>query len=190
MGDPEAPADLATARARHDALSRVLRDARYRYYVLSDPPMTDAEFDELLRELEAIEDAHPELVTADSPTQQVGAPTDDAFPPFTHPEPMLSLDNAFSREEFTDWADRVRRGLGDDATVRFACELKIDGTAINLVYRDGVLATAATRGDGTTGEDVTTQVLTIGDVPYRLDVDLDTSDLRTLDEQVACNGVS
>ena len=168
---PDVPADPATARDRHEALSRTIRDARYRYYVLSDPPMTDAEFDGLLRELEAIEAAYPSLVTPDSPTQQVGAPTDEAFPPFTHPEPMLSLDNAFSREEFTDWADRVRRGLGEDAEIRYACELKIDGTAINLVYRDGVLATAATRGDGATGEDVTAQVLTIGDVPYRLAVD-------------------
>ncbi len=171
MADPEAPEDLTTARARHDELSRVLRDARYRYDVLQAPPMTDAEYDALFRELEAIEAAFPTLVTADSPTQNVGSAPSDAFPPFTHPEPMLSLDNAFSREEFTEWADRVRRGLGEDAEVRFACELKIDGTAINLVYRDGVLATAATRGDGTTGEDVTTQVLTIGDVPYRLDVD-------------------
>lgn len=168
---PDVPADLGDARARHDELSRVLRDARYRYDVLNAPPMTDAEYDVLFRELEAIEDAHPSLVTADSPTQNVGSAPSDAFPPFTHPEPMLSLDNAFSREEFTEWAARVRRGLGQDADVRFACELKIDGTAINLVYRDGVLATAATRGDGTTGEDVTTQVLTIGDVPYRLGVD-------------------
>ena len=171
MADVDVPADSTTARARHDELSRVLRDARYRYYVLSAPPMTDAEFDTLLRELEAIEAAHPSLVTPDSPTQQVGAPLDAAFPPFRHPEPMLSLDNAFSREEFTDWADRVRRGLGEDAEIHFVCELKIDGTAINLVYRDGVLATGATRGDGTTGEDVTTQVLTIADVPYRLAVD-------------------
>ena len=171
MADVAVPDDLATARDRHDELARTIRAARYRYYVLSAPPMTDAEFDALLRELEAIERAHPTLVTPDSPTQQVGAPLDEAFPPFRHPEPMLSLDNAFSREEFIDWAERVQRGLGPDAVPRYACELKIDGTAVNLVYRDGVLATGATRGDGAVGEDVTAQVLTIGDVPYRLDVD-------------------
>ena len=110
--------DLAAARDRHDELVRVIRDARYRYYVLSDPAMPDAEFDELYRELEAIEDAHPSLVTPDSPTQQVGAPRDTAFPPFRHPEPMLSLDNAFSREELVEWAARVRRGLAGGAEVQ------------------------------------------------------------------------
>jgi DNA ligase (NAD+) len=161
-----------TARARHDELSRELRDARYRYYVLSDPPMTDAEFDERYQELLALEAAHPELVTPSSPSQQVGAPRDQAFPPFRHLRPMLSLDNAFSREELDAWADRLARGLGDGADPpAYVCELKIDGVAINLVYRDGLLETAATRGDGTTGEDVTAQVLTIDDVPYRLHVD-------------------
>ncbi|MDX1510723.1 MAG: NAD-dependent DNA ligase LigA [Nitriliruptorales bacterium] len=159
--------DVEAARARHDKLSRILRDARYRYYVLSDPPMTDAEFDQLLRELEAIEAEHPSLVTPASPSQQVGAPIDETFPPFQHLEPMLSLDNAFDVEELAAWAGRVVNGL-DGATPRWVCELKIDGVAINLVYRHGVLATAATRGDGTTGEDVTQQVLTIADVPYRL----------------------
>jgi DNA ligase (NAD+) len=159
------------ARARHDELARVLRDARYRYDVLSDPPMTDAEYDALFRELEALEAAHPQLVTASSPTQRVGTPASGAFPPFQHLQPMLSLDNAFSREELDAWAERVRRGLGPDAAAaRFTCELKIDGVAINLVYRDGVLATGATRGNGTVGEDVTAQILTVEDVPYRLDV--------------------
>ncbi|MFP5309865.1 MAG: NAD-dependent DNA ligase LigA [Actinomycetes bacterium] len=166
---PTPPADPAEARDRHDELSRTIADARYRYYVLSDPPMPDAEFDRLLRELEAIEAAHPHLVTPGSPTQQVGAPLDTAFPPFRHLQPMLSLDNAFSREELTGWAERVARGLGeDDAGVRYVCELKIDGVGINLVYRGGRLDVAATRGDGTTGEDVTRQVLTLDSVPYRL----------------------
>jgi DNA ligase (NAD+) len=163
-------ADAATldeARARHDELARTVRDARYRYYVLSDPPMADAEFDALLRELEELEAAHPELVTPGSPTQQVGAPIDSAFPPFEHLEPMLSLDNVFSREELEAWADRVERGLG--TTPGYVCELKIDGVGISLVYRDGVLATAATRGNGTVGETVTAQALTIDAVPYRLD---------------------
>jgi DNA ligase (NAD+) len=168
----DVPAELADARARHDELTRILRDARYRYYVLSDPPMTDAEFDARFAELLELEAAHPSLVSASSPTQQVGAPRDTAFPPFEHLQPMLSLDNAFSLEELEAWAKRVQRGLGDeDDQVAFVCELKIDGVGINLVYRDGLLATAATRGNGTVGEDVTAQVLTIEDVPYRLAVE-------------------
>ncbi|HSK21830.1 MAG TPA: NAD-dependent DNA ligase LigA [Egicoccus sp.] len=165
------PTDLAAARRRHDEVARRVRDARYRYYVLSDPPMPDAEFDALFQELLALEDAHPQLVTSNSPTQQVGAPLDTAFAPFEHLQPMLSLDNAFSQEELAAWAQRVERGLGDEAAaVDYVCELKFDGVAINLVYRDGVLATAATRGDGTIGEDVTAQIATIDAVPYRLDV--------------------
>ena len=158
-----------TARRRHDELSRQLRDARYRYYVLSDPPMSDAAFDQLLRELEELEAAHPALAIG-SPTQQVGAPTDTAFAPVVHVTPMRSLDNAFDRDEVLAWGARVTRGLGQGTALRFVCERKIDGVAIDLVYRDGVLASAATRGDGVTGEDVTAQVMTIADVPYRLDV--------------------
>ena len=163
------PDDPAQARARHDELAQTVRDARYRYYVLSDPPMPDAEFDTLFRELEAIEDAYPTLVTPESPTQQVGAPVDVAFGEFTHIEPMLSLDNVFSREELDAWGQRVERGLG--STPRYVCELKIDGVGISLVYRGGVLAVAATRGNGTVGEDVTPQALTIADIPYRLQAD-------------------
>jgi DNA ligase (NAD+) len=168
---PDVPSDLREARRRHDELARTLRDARYRYYVLSNPPMTDAEFDARLRELEALEAAHPQLVSPSSPTQQVGAPPDTAFPPVTHPQPMLSLDNAFSRDELLAWAERVVRSLGSEATPRFVCELKIDGVAIDLVYRDGVLATGATRGNGVVGEEVTAQILTVDDVPFRLAVD-------------------
>ena len=186
MPEPaDPPADLASARARHDELARQVRDARYRYYVLSDPPITDARFDELVRELEALEDAHPSLRTTTSPTRQVGAPPDGAFAPVEHPQPMLSQDNAFSREELAAWSDRMQRALAaaagaaedeeqadprDAPSVALVCELKIDGVGIDLVYRDGVLATGATRGDGTVGEDVTAQILTIDDVPYRLDV--------------------
>jgi DNA ligase (NAD+) len=166
---PDVPSSLAAARDRRDELVTTIRDARYRYYVLSDPPMPDAEFDALLRELEAIEATHAELRSPDSPTQEVGAPLDQAFAPFQHVVPMLSLDNAFSREELDAWAARVERGLG--TTPRYVCELKIDGVAINLVYRDGVLTTAATRGNGTVGETVTQQALTIAEVPYRLQAD-------------------
>ncbi len=160
--------DLTTARARHDEVSRIVRDARYRYYVLSDLAMPDAEFDALLRELEEIEERHPRLRTADSPTQQVGAPLDEAFPPFTHLEAMQSLDNVFGEDELKGWAARVEGRLGEGPKPRWCCELKIDGTAINCVYRHGVLAVGATRGTGTVGETVTTQLLTLDDVPYRL----------------------
>jgi len=186
MSIPMVPGDM---RRRHDELSRAVRDARYRYYVLSAPTMSDAAFDAALRELETLEAAHPTLAGDTSPTRQVGAPVDVAFAPVRHLTPMLSLDNAFDRDEVAAWAARVQRGLrrsgedvsegageraGDDREtpeVRFVCERKIDGVAIDLVYRRGVLTGAATRGDGTTGEDVTAQVLTMEDVPYRLDVD-------------------
>ncbi|HKJ56641.1 MAG TPA: hypothetical protein VJ978_11695, partial [Nitriliruptoraceae bacterium] len=167
MTDTEPPSDLASARTRHDELVSQLRDARYRYYVLSDPTMTDAEFDVAWRELLALEQAHPELATATSPTAEVGAPIDSAFPPHRHLEAMLSLDNVFSREDLLAWHDRAAGPLDSDP--RWVCELKIDGVAISLTYIDGVLATAATRGDGVTGETVTQQVLTLDDVPYRLD---------------------
>ena len=159
---------LEAARARHDEVARVVRDARYRYYVLSDLAMPDAEFDALLQELEAIEGEFPELRTADSPTQEVGAPVDQAFPPFEHLEAMQSLDNVFGEADLRAWSERVQRGLPGGATVRWACELKIDGTAISCVYRHGVLAIGATRGTGAVGETVTQQLLTLDDVPYRL----------------------
>jgi DNA ligase (NAD+) len=168
VSDKAAATGLVDARARHDELVRIVRDARYRYYVLSDLAMSDAEFDERLRELEALEEQFPELRTPDSPTQQVGAPLDVAFPPFEHLEPMLSLDNVFSEADLRAWADRVQRGLPAGATPRWVCELKIDGTAINCVYRDGRLDVGATRGTGVVGETVTQQLLTLDDVPFRL----------------------
>ncbi len=185
--DVEVPGDVAAARERHDELVPVLRDARYRYYVLSDPAMADAEFDVRWRELLALEEAHPSLATATSPTAEVGAPVDSAFPPHRHLEPMLSLDNVFSREDLQAWQERAASGLatgreGDDLAPTWVCELKIDGVAISLTYVDGVLATAATRGDGTTGETVTQQVLTMDDVPYRLDAGSDGGDPPALVE--------
>ncbi|MGE3621149.1 MAG: NAD-dependent DNA ligase LigA, partial [Acidimicrobiia bacterium] len=166
-GDAGAGA-LAAARRRHDEVTRIVRDARYRYDVLSDLARSAAEFDALMRELEDLEAEFPSLRTPDSPTQQVGAPLDEAFPPFTHLEPMMSLDNVFDEDDLRAWADRVRRGLPEGTVVRWACEPKIDGTAINCVYRHGVLAVGATRGTGVVGETVTAQLLTLDDVPYRL----------------------
>lgn len=160
------PDTLDAARQRHDELSRVLHESNYRYHVLSDPPMSDAQYDALLHELIELEGAYPALRTPASPTQQVGAPRSAAFPEHRHLEPMLSLDNVFDREELAAWERRVERSLARVPT--YVCELKVDGVAISLTYRRGVLAVAATRGDGVIGEDVTPQVRTIRNVPYRL----------------------
>ena len=136
----QVPADPAEARARHDELARTVRNARYRYYVLSAPDLADAEFDGLLQELERIEERHPELRTAASPTQQVGAPPDTAFPPVTHPEPMLSLDNAFSREELAAWAARVQRALTSDAEPAEMDRLPLDLDEEELAAADPAAA--------------------------------------------------
>ncbi|MCV7197282.1 NAD-dependent DNA ligase LigA [Mycobacterium angelicum] len=148
-------------------LAEEVREHQFRYYVRDAPIITDAEFDKLLRRLEALEEQHPELRTPDSPTQLVGGAgfaTD--FESAAHLERMLSLDNAFSSEELGAWAGRVHAEVGDAA--HYLCELKIDGVALSLVYRDGRLTRAATRGDGRTGEDVTLNARTIDDVPQRL----------------------
>jgi DNA ligase (NAD+) len=136
------------------------------YYVEDRPEITDAEYDALLRELIALEEAHPELVTPDSPTQRVGGPPLSSLPNVKHELPLLSLENAYSPEELKAWADRVVDRLG--RTPEFVCELKIDGLSVSLVYEDGRLARAATRGDGTTGEDVTPNVKTIHAIPLDL----------------------
>ncbi len=137
-----------------------------RYHVLDDPEISDAEYDDLVRELSQLEAAHPELVTDDSPTQTVGAAPSSLFASLKHPTPMWSLDNAFSLEELVAWGKRVERILGSAAD--FYCELKVDGLAVNLVYEKGQLSTAATRGDGRTGEDITPNVRTIVSVPKTL----------------------
>lgn len=148
-------------------LAEEVREHQFRYYVRDAPIITDAEFDQLLRRLEALEAQYPELRTPDSPTQLVGgAGFATEFEAAEHLERMLSLDNAFSAEELGAWAARVAAEVGDEA--HYLCELKIDGVALSLVYRDGRLARAATRGDGRTGEDVTLNARTIDDVPLRL----------------------
>ncbi|MEO2107463.1 MAG: NAD-dependent DNA ligase LigA [Actinomycetota bacterium] len=157
-------------RDRVAELRETLAYHRYRYYVLSDPQIPDAEFDALMRELEGLEAEHPELDHPDSPTHQVGAPIDSAFGEVAHRLPMQSLDNAFDREELQAWADRVARGL-EDGDHRFTCELKVDGVAISLIYENGFLTQAITRGDGTTGEDVTANVRTIEGIPRLLAID-------------------
>ncbi len=162
----EDPAE-AGLRRRWQELADEVRDHQFRYYVKDAPIISDAEFDKLLRELEALEDAHPELRTPDSPTQLVGgAGFATEFTAAQHLERMLSLDNAFTPEELAAWAGRIKGEIGSDA--HYLCELKIDGVALALVYRDGKLMRAATRGDGRIGEDVTLNARTIDDVPQNL----------------------
>ncbi len=170
MSEPEAdPTPPEVLRQWRD-LSEEVREHQFRYYVRDAPIITDAEFDRLLRQLEALEEAHPELRTPDSPTQLVGGAgfaTD--FEATEHLERMLSLDNAFTPEELGAWATRVHAEVGDSSIpAHYLCELKVDGVALSLVYRDGRLTRAATRGDGRTGEDVTLNARTIDDVPERL----------------------
>jgi DNA ligase (NAD+) len=157
--------ELTEARQRHAELSEKLTDAQYRYHVLDSPTISDAEYDQGIRALNEIEDQFPELRTPDSATQKVGGVISTLFTPVTHLERLLSLDNVFSHEEFSAWTDRAAK-LG--GTGPYLCELKIDGLAIDLVYERGRLASAATRGDGRTGEDVTLNVKTIKSVPDRL----------------------
>src|SRR5580698_4678964 len=157
--------ELTDARRRHAELSERLLDAQYRYHVLDAPTISDIDYDTGLRELNQIEDEFPELRTPDSPTQHVGGAISTQFTAVEHLERLLSLDNVFSAEEFSAWSDRAAK-LG--GTGPFLCELKIDGLAIDLVYERGRLASAATRGDGRTGEDVTLNVKTIKSVPDRL----------------------
>jgi DNA ligase (NAD+) len=160
--------DLAKAKVRVEELRERLNYHSYRYHVLDDPEVSDAEYDELMNELRGLEERFPELVTPDSPTQRVGATPTDLFAPVQHRTPMLSLDNAFSSDELQAWATRVERGVGSGAD--YSCELKIDGVAVALTYEDGVLTKGATRGDGRTGEDITANVRTVRSVPQRLDV--------------------
>ncbi len=164
---PDVPATAASARQRAEELRRELDHHAYRYYALDAPEISDAAYDSLVRELEAIERAYPALVTPESPTQRVGAPPSEAFAPVAHASRMYSLDNAMDLEELDAWLERVRAALGE-RECGFVCELKIDGSSLALTYEGGTLVRAATRGDGRTGEDVTANVRTIRDVPLRL----------------------
>jgi DNA ligase (NAD+) len=155
-------------RRAHE-LRVLLHQASNDYYVLDRPPMADAEYDRLFRELQAIEADHPELRTPDSPTMRVGAEPATALAKHTHLVPMISLGNAFNDQELDDWEERIARLVGDDARrAGYVAELKIDGTAISLTYQDGVLVRGATRGNGVVGEDVTANLRTLRDVPLRL----------------------
>lgn len=160
--DHEIPAE---ARHRWTELAELIDADQFAYYIRDAPVASDKEYDERLRELQALEDEHPGLRTPDSPTQRVGGTFSTEFASVSHVERMLSLDNAFSDEDIASWADRVHRDLEADAQLHYLCELKIDGLAIALLYEKGRLVRAATRGDGRTGEDVTLNVRTISTIP-------------------------
>lgn len=153
--------------ARAEALRCEIEHHSYQYYALDAPTISDAAFDSLMRELREIEAAHPELVTASSPTQRVGGYVGEQFAPVVHERRMYSLDNAMDLDELDEWMERTAEACGG-ALPPLCCELKIDGSSIALTYEDGVLVRAATRGDGTTGEDVTVNMRTVRDVPLRL----------------------
>src|SRR2546425_7593006 len=148
-------------------LREKIEKANYDYYILDQPTLDDAAYDALLRELIEIEEAHPELVTPESPTQRVGIAPSTRFAPVEHARPMLSLSNVFDEAELRAFDQRVRKALGRDDVI-YVCELKIDGLAINLTYQDGKFVQGATRGDGFVGEDVTANLRTIKSIPLSL----------------------
>ncbi len=171
-GDVQIERDEAEAEAsrRHAELTDLLNEARWRYYVLDSPTISDGEFDTRMRELIELEEAYPILRTPDSPSQQVGPPPSTTFAPVEHLQRLLSLDNVFSREELDRWAARAVRELGEHRVKQsgYLCELKVDGLALDLVFEQGRLVRAATRGDGRVGEDVTANVRTISVIPQQL----------------------
>lgn len=159
--------EVSDVEARVDELRSQIREHNHRYYVLNETVVSDAQFDALLRELASLEEQYPELITPDSPTRRVGTPVGEQFAPVTHLRPMFSLDNAESQAKVEAWEARLERGLGGPAS-GYVCELKIDGLAVVLTYREGVLNTGATRGDGTVGEDITANLRTLESIPLRL----------------------
>ena len=164
---------MTDAAQRIAALRAELDEHNYRYYVLDEPSVPDAEYDRLFRELQALEAEHPELVTPESPTQRVGGEALSAFGEVRHEVPMLSLGNGFEEEDLRAFDRSVQGGLGlsggdlfgGGAEVEYSCEPKLDGLAVSLLYRDGQLVRGATRGDGSTGEDISANVRTIRNVP-------------------------
>src|SRR3954468_17262431 len=158
------PAKTVSDKAKAEALREQLRYHENRYYVLDDPEISDAEYDLLMRELKALEEKHPELITPESPTQRVGGKPREGFVKVEHSSPMLSLDNAYNEQELRDWERRVHE-LSGEKNIAYVCELKLDGLSMALRYRHGQYQSAVTRGDGSIGEDVTPNVRTIKSVP-------------------------
>ena len=169
--------ELVTSRI--EKLRALLNYHSYRYHTLDQPEISDAEYDALVHELRDLESQHPELITADSPTQRVGAQISPEFAKVRHPYPMTSLGDAFSQDQVREWLGRARRLLPQSVTLEFVVEPKIDGLAVALTYERGLLTRGATRGDGVVGEDITPNVRTIRNIPLRIPVtdDMDAPDL-------------
>src|SRR5260370_24020006 len=160
--------DLKRARAEIDKLSEQINHHNHLYYVLDNPELTDAEYDALMRRLEALEREHPELLTPDSPTQRVGAAPSEKFGAVTHHKMMMSLSNAMDAQEMVEFDKRIKRLLRSDDDIEYAAEVKLDGLSVEMVYEHGALTVASTRGDGINGEDVTANIKTIKSVPLHL----------------------
>ncbi len=158
---------MATITAQIEHLRKELRGHEYKYYVLAEPTISDFEYDQLLRKLQQLEAEHPDLITTDSPTQRVGGQPAAEFPTHTFSKSMMSLDNAYSEEELTEWGRRAHQLAGTD-DIDYVAELKIDGLSMSLIYEDGLLSKGVTRGDGRTGEVVTGNVRTIRSIPLKL----------------------
>ena len=189
------------AAIEYQALVEELNQHNYRYYVLDDPSVSDSEYDRQMRALQLLEQEYPEFLTADSPSQRVGGEALQAFSQIKHDVPMLSLDNAFSDDELVDFERRVKERLNTSHEIVFVCEPKLDGAAVSLLYRDGVLVYGATRGDGNVGEDITANVRTIKSIPLRLrgnnlpsllevrgEIYLPNAGFKRLNEQAAARG--
>src|SRR5262249_4333062 len=157
-------------KQRIDELRRQIGYHEHRYYVLDDPEISDAEYDQLVNELKKLEAEHPELITPDSPTQRVGGKPREGFAKVQHSRPMLSLDNAYNEEELRGWERRVHE-ISGVKKIDYVCELKLDGMSLALTYDESALLRGVTRGDGTTGEDVTLNVRTIRSVPLSISQD-------------------
>ncbi|MEG8990384.1 NAD-dependent DNA ligase LigA [Ignavibacteria bacterium 4148-Me] len=153
---------------RIEELRKLIKEHDYNYYILAQPTISDYEYDQLVNELIKLEKENPHLITPDSPTQRVGSDLTNVFNPVTHRVPMLSLSNTYSEEEMYDFDRRVKDGLPKNEKVEYVCELKIDGVSVSLRYKNGLLVTAATRGDGTTGEEITNNIKTIRSVPLSI----------------------
>ena len=151
-----------------NALKEEINEHNYRYYALDEPSIPDAEFDQLFQKLLALEKAHPELVTSDSPTQRVGVKPQSGFVAVNHHTPMLSLDNAFTEQELLAFSKRLHDRLNSNEKILFTAEPKMDGLAVSLLYRNGVFVRGLTRGDGISGEDITSNLKTIHAIPLLL----------------------